>query len=374
MFKFFIAIIMSIITAFSSTGIIGSLFPWNRQKKPDTDDPVIVVPQDILLVSNEEFINGCYYNDGTLKNSSKPFSQVKTHESFISPQIIKIVITDTANDVSDGKYVTVISAWDSQKHIMNPNDSVNSKYDLKDGAITFNLPVLYPDASWFKIDIMSYDGNFYDIPSTASINIYSSKEEQKPQTSEFADKKIDILGDSITAEGGYIAELKKLTDAPIIFNHGISGQKMTQFASRVGELSHDSDIIIIFGGTNDYWHHETSIGTLSDSESTTFCGALNVIYNKLKTDYPNARYLFVFPPHQTFGGKNDTYNWGFGTLNDFRIAMRDFCSAKNVSFFDLNTVEDWDPSVHTRDGVHPNASGSEIIAGALYDYMKANFR
>lgn len=198
------------------------------------------------------------------------------------------------------------------------------------------------------------------------------EEEQPPEVSKFADKKIDVLGDSITEQAKYIPLLESLTGASSIVNHGVSGMKLTQFPSQVGKLSEDADLLIVFGGTNDYWHHDTAVGSLNDRTSATFCGALNVLYDALTAKCPDAAILFVFPPHQTFGGNDDTHDFGYGTFDDFRAAMKTFCSGNGIKFFDLGTV-DWDPAVYTVDGVHPNEAGGTKLANELYAFLQTNF-
>jgi len=86
-------------------------------------------------------------------------------------------------------------------------------------------------------------------------------------------KKINILGDSITEGVGVSSQdhcyINLIADrcGATCRNYGISGSRIAiqhtpsanprfdlYFASRVDEMAEDADIIIVFGGTNDFGH------------------------------------------------------------------------------------------------------------------------
>ena len=124
---------------------------------------------------------------------------------------------------------------------------------------------------------------------------------------EMLGQKIDFLGDSIT-EGcgtsgpGYcFADLLASEYGILTVNHGISGTRIARqrvpsdeprfdldFCSRVPELDSDADVIMVFGGTNDFGHGDVPLGTINDRDNTTFYGALHVLYRQLWEKYPTA--------------------------------------------------------------------------------------
>lgn len=194
------------------------------------------------------------------------------------------------------------------------------------------------------------------------------EEPEEPEENPWAGKKIAILGDSISC-GAYPGILKELTEAEIQ-NLAVSGSLLAGgLTGKVSQVDADADLVIVFGGTNDYWHKNVSIGTADSTDSRTFVGALRYIHTYLKTERPQAQLLFVFPPDQTFQGKPSTTDFGYGTLDDFRAAFLHFCGEEQVPCLDLGDTE-FDSAQHSGDGVHPNAAGHQIIAQAIFDRMQ----
>lgn len=97
-----------------------------------------------------------------------------------------------------------------------------------------------------------------------------------------------------------------------------------------------ADLVIVFGGTNDFWFGDCPIGKRTDSKPNTFYGALNTMIPYLKNAYA-ADLVFIVPYQQskdadeTHSYKRSTYgNYGTGTLNQYRIAMLDRCQYYGV--------------------------------------------
>ncbi len=103
-------------------------------------------------------------------------------------------------------------------------------------------------------------------------------------------KKITILGDSITVGVGasstsknYVSQIAAMTEANVI-NKGVSGTRISQtsnnsFVDRVSSIDTTSDLLIICGGTNDYWHGATVIGSDNSNNPAEYCGALHYIFS-----------------------------------------------------------------------------------------------
>ena len=96
-------------------------------------------------------------------------------------------------------------------------------------------------------------------------------------------KKINFLGDSITFGYGLGNSCDRFADliaqryGAISRNYGISGTRIARqttpsddpshdldFPSRVAEMDPDADIVVVFGGTNDYGHGDAPLGTMAD--------------------------------------------------------------------------------------------------------------
>ena len=110
-----------------------------------------------------------------------------------------------------------------------------------------------------------------------------------------------FLGDSITEGAGatninnvYWSVMKQKFGLNKVFGYGIGGTRYANqfkpsedikydqnFLSRVDKMEDDADIIVVFGGTNDYGHGDAPLGDREDRNSDTFYGACHELYCKL---------------------------------------------------------------------------------------------
>ncbi len=217
---------------------------------------------------------------------------------------------------------------------------------------------------------------------------------------------INVLGDSI-AEGigasgkekSFPSVLAKLTGAQVN-NYGVSCSRITDivsdvsnpgsFVDRMYQMDKAADLIIVFGGTNDFWYGDCPIGKRTDTSPNTFYGALNTMITYLQSTYPNADIVFLTPYQQskdadeTHSYKRSTYgNFGTGTLSEYRTAMLDRCQFYGVPVLDLyadyelNTVDNRDALArygqYLCDGVHLNDAGYNFLARKIYQFIMQDF-
>ena len=126
---------------------------------------------------------------------------------------------------------------------------------------------------------------------------------------EIKNKKINFLGDSITEGIGvsseefkYVNVFERKFDPALVRNYGISGTRFARqhtptissprfdldFCSRVGQMDDDADIIVVFGGTNDFGHGDAPMGTPNDRTPDTFWGACHTLMSSIIEKYPLA--------------------------------------------------------------------------------------
>ena len=134
----------------------------------------------------------------------------------------------------------------------------------------------------------------------------------------------------------------------------------------------DSDLIVIFAGTNDYGH-DTPIGSISDATDISFYGALNVIISGLMNLYPTRRIAFMTPLHRLL---NTTYpdttpNGQGKTLKDYVDAIKNVCEKYGIpvidafSFVGINPVIPNMQDDYFNDNVHINDSGHSLLADRI---------
>lgn len=216
---------------------------------------------------------------------------------------------------------------------------------------------------------------------------------------ELKGKKINFLGDSITYGAKTSGEEKRFSNliaqryGAICNNYGIGGTRIARqkkpsaksyadrdFCSRVDEMDDDADIIIVFGGTNDFGNGDAPLGEMSDRTPYTFYGALHTLYAKLTEKYPGKQIVILTPLHRWNennkrgeGGKKED----IGTLKDYVEAIREVAEYYSFPVLDLYAVSGIQPGVRIMrerfmpDDLHPNDAGHEILADKISAFLKA---
>lgn len=136
---------------------------------------------------------------------------------------------------------------------------------------------------------------------------------------ELTGKKINFLGDSITQGAGasapdtcYVADMERLYHLAAARNYGIGGTRIAHqkavsaepvwdqdFVGRYAQMDADADIVVVFGGTNDFGHGLAPFGQVGDTAPDTFCGACDTLYKGLKAMYPHAVLAVITPTPRT---------------------------------------------------------------------------
>ncbi len=216
--------------------------------------------------------------------------------------------------------------------------------------------------------------------------------------------KVNVLGDSIVYGVGasdsahtVTAQISQLMGIPVN-NYGTSCSRITDivsdisnpgsFVDRMYGMDKSADLVVISGGTNDFWYGDCPIGKPTDSSPNTFYGAMNTMFNYVKGAFPNSTIVFVVPHQQskgatmTSGPNRTTYsNFGTGTLNHYRKAMLDRCQAHNIPVLDMysdpnfNLCDDKEALLKygssVADGCHLNDAGYRYVATKLVNFVSA---
>ncbi len=216
---------------------------------------------------------------------------------------------------------------------------------------------------------------------------------------ELKGKKIAFLGDSITEGVGTSSPefvfwnvLQKRTGA-LCYGYGIGGTRIAPqrvpspnpkhdlyFGSRVEEMIPDADIVVVFGGTNDFGHGDAALGRLGDRTEDTFYGALHVLLQKLINRYPAGRIIVMTPLHRLSESNYDYNEFGVrlaADLEGYVDAIRSTAACYGIPVLDLFRTSGIQPKIPAQrerfmpDGLHPSDAGNERIAERLMDFLKA---
>ena len=207
-------------------------------------------------------------------------------------------------------------------------------------------------------------------------------------------KKVYFLGDSITAgaiaskpEHAYVNVFSVLTGA-IIKNYGVGGTRIARqtvaskdasfdqdFIMRLDSMDDDADLVVVFGGTNDFGHGDAKMGTSSDDSPYTFYGACKTLYNGLKNKYPDAKLVVVLPLNSVICEPVLIKHGREVSINDYRKIINEVAVDFGFYVLDLTDLEQLNPTIEQSnkdyfvDGLHPNDKGHEIIAQKLAEFI-----
>ena len=219
-------------------------------------------------------------------------------------------------------------------------------------------------------------------------------------------KRAVFLGDSITMGYG-LADIKTRFSTVFCemvsmeeFNYGITGTLMaraglsksngTSFMDRYTSMT-EGDLVVVFGGTNDYFWSDTPISSIVSDEDCYFSNAVSHLCDGLKTKYPGIPIVFITPYQMRgignfFGGKDalshgkhntDQLNYVGSSLADYVQYLNEICDKKHIDILDLYhnfsadiAHSDSDEIEYSLDGCHPNPAGHRLIANALLSFLK----
>ncbi len=210
--------------------------------------------------------------------------------------------------------------------------------------------------------------------------------------------KINFLGDSITQGSGTTCPeavfpelLRRDCGLAEARNYGIGGTRLArQFTpsenpvtdfdccQRYLTMDLDADVVVVFGGTNDYGHGDAPFGECSDRTPDTFHGACHALFAGLKVRYPNAVIAVLTPLHRC----NETNPLGDGRkklpcppLKDYVDVIRQTAQEYQFPVLDLYETSLLNPNVseirnaYVPDGLHPNDAGHRVLAKEIKEFL-----
>ncbi|MBQ8554409.1 MAG: SGNH/GDSL hydrolase family protein [Clostridia bacterium] len=211
-------------------------------------------------------------------------------------------------------------------------------------------------------------------------------------------KRINVLGDSITfghwasSDGTNFVSLLAKEHGAICRNYGVCGTRIARqrtpswnpsfdedFVTRALTMDPDADVVIVFGGTNDFGHGDAPLGVMSDRRQDTFYGALHVLYRTLLERYPAAAILVLTPLHRTNeadprGDGNKAED--VGTLHTYVDIIREVAEYYSLPLLDLYASSGLQPCVeiirehYMPDGLHPNDAGHRVLANKIAAFLQ----
>ena len=222
---------------------------------------------------------------------------------------------------------------------------------------------------------------------------------------ELKGKIIDFLGDSITEGCGvknipacrYDNRIHERFELAAHYNYGIGGTRLAHqmvpsenprydlcFCGRAYNMNKSADVIVVYGGVNDYIHGDAYFGTLEDTTPKTFCGAVYFLMKLLLQLYPGKPIVFMTPAHMHFCGHSDKFPSPRAVkkpdaqpLSAYVEVIKARGAELGVHVIDLFEKLPIDPNneddkiKYTTDGLHFNDDGHAVLAKVLGDFLEA---
>jgi lysophospholipase L1-like esterase len=203
-------------------------------------------------------------------------------------------------------------------------------------------------------------------------------------------KIINVIGDSITqgvgvssVENTYQNVMGRMVGAAEVRSFGISGTRFARqygadnypwpFTERFQDMPDDADLVVVFGGTNDYGHGDAPFGSFEDRTNDTFVGACHFLFGGLVKKYPNAR-IVILTPLQTSYDQNPSGATG-RPLIDYVDTIIRVAAHYSLPVLDLYRTVGICPRIPEQltrfmpDGLHPNDAGAYRIAERLTSFL-----
>ncbi len=212
--------------------------------------------------------------------------------------------------------------------------------------------------------------------------------------------KANFLGDSITEGVGcsapehiYLNVLKERCGLAEVRNYGIGGTRLAReisntwakndddknMCARSLTMDPDADIIVLFGGSNDFGHGTAPRGLPTDRTRDTFWGACHEVMRNLIERYPDATIVVVTPLHRW--NENDPHGdyrtYDLDPLSVYADIIRQVAEYYSLLVLDLYRNSGIQPEIpvmkekYMPDGLHPNDAGHILIANRLEGLLKS---
>lgn len=205
---------------------------------------------------------------------------------------------------------------------------------------------------------------------------------------------VNFLGDSITQgcwasapEKNYVSLVGK-AEGIASRNYGVGGARIAHeihaegdafepycFLNRVKDME-PSNLLYVFGGTNDYGHGDVPMGKLGDTDPYTFYGALETLITMIEKKIDLSKVTFILPIPR-YGEGETCYERKYPNgcvLEDYRNAIKEEAKAKGIRILDLCSYFPLPTSRQEeglfKDGLHPNDKGHALLAKLILEDIR----
>ena len=217
--------------------------------------------------------------------------------------------------------------------------------------------------------------------------------------------KVNFLGDSITEGVGvddwdncrFDNRLAKLCQLSGHNNYGVGGSRLAHqihpsekprydlcFCGRAYDMDTTADMVIVYGGVNDYIHGDAPFGELGDATPATYCGGVYFLMNLIKTQHPDKTVVFMTSARLCYDGMDGSAPShrpqkapDAKPLCDYIAAIEKTAAQFEIPVLNLfeklgiDPTKPEDKEKYTVDGLHFNDAGHHVLAARLQEFLEA---
>lgn len=342
-------------------------------------------------------------------------SAVLVKDKFVGQEIVEEYTTEVAEITTEEETTTEVSMMEvleaeAEEKIKEIQEEAEAKKAEEAQEESSEEDIVYPNDD-IRSAKLKWIADYPQITETSTLEEKMSQRSSYEETLavnafdkkiiensniDFSDIKITIVGDSLTAatnleeadaaKYAYPVILEQILGCKEIVNLGIGGSTISRcsdsyaMVNRWDEIPEDSDIIIIFGSSNDaLFENKWQYGELEYDKrmtSGTFCGDLDELCGKIQYVYNQhseyehyTKFFFVAPPSTILN--DGVYATDPGNM----VHQRDFIAAINeiapaygfdvIDMYNANILNSHDIDVNQKfmpDGIHGNVDGYRIMA------------
>lgn len=234
---------------------------------------------------------------------------------------------------------------------------------------------------WITDQGKPYENDKLYIPSTMLEGIDKTE-------SWYKGKKICAYGDSVTEQNKWQSFVSSYFNCSF-YNRGVGGTTVTQINSSTNHMSSDtrietiptdSDVILVFGGHNDWSSASINMGDIKTdtlSESISFKSAFALMLKKIQTRCPNAKIITMTPvggrTEEASANQDKQFYIRDLCMTDFANAVKEVSAYYGIPCIDINANSGINTLNHTTyiaDVIHPNLEGGKLIANEVINGLK----
>ena len=337
------------------------------------------------------YANRVFLKTKSTNNLIESGTSIRTSSGTIPNDLTELItVTEINISISSATYFGIMFQLYTEK--IFAFDYFLSLIDVKINGTSIIDRLSVKDVVW------SGNSNFVEktefVPKSFS-KLYVSR---KNIENKFWGKKAGFLGDSITNAKTppgisipYHEHIKNALNLSSIQVLGVDGSMISKngtvslgnyrFTDRYTQLDNDLDLVIIFGGTNDYGLN-CQLGNFSDvpsgADGSTFYASLHFLCRELTERYMDKDIVFFTPMPR------EAYGWLHGQANDIGYRLIDYVNAiKEVTsyysipcldLYSCSRLMPWSENFRSKymtDGLHPNNDKHKTISEPMISFLRS---